>query len=133
MTVAAILVVTVISVWLLVISTIITGNGDPSKRETTFRTYKNNSSDEILCLTGNPLAVQDKVRSRIQCTKRCLENPRCSGVNWKEPSTCELYTSIEGTFDTVTGCTYMSEQFTFEYSNILTKCECKCECMLNVN
>jgi len=104
----------IILFWLLTISTTSSGDENPSMREAKFEAYKNFTSDETLCSTDTPMLIQNKVRSRIQCTLLCRDDPSCAGVNWKEPSTCELFTSPAATLQTVAGCTYWSKQFIFE-------------------
>ena len=102
-------------IFLLWFQTASTGDGISLIRDMTFKTSRNVSSDEPLCSTDTSVMVYNEVRSKIKCTRLCLEYPRCSGLNWKDPSTCELFTSLEVSYKTVTGCTHMSKQFTFYY------------------
>ena len=111
MAVADVMVSKIILFWFLTIPTTSTGDGNPSTRQNTFKTYKNISSDETLCSTEAPILVYNKVRSRIQCSLLCLENPRCNGVNWKKPSTCKLFTSPAANFKTLNGCIYISKYY----------------------
>ena len=91
-------------------------HGDLPMRKVVFKAHQANSSDDTVCSTEKPNRIVNRVRSKIKCTALCTETPKCAGVNWKEPSTCEMYLSDPRTFETLIGCIYFSpgEPFYFE-------------------
>ena len=48
----------------------------------------------------------NRVRSSIECSVLCKGTEGCTGVNWKKPSTCELYLTSRRSFGTDTSCVY---------------------------
>ena len=80
-----------------------------SLRQTKFKVIKNSSGGNV-CSTEIPYyQVISKVRSKVECTLRCLDSPFCHGVNWnKETYTCEIYLHHPSAFGIKTGCTYYS-------------------------
>ena len=91
------------------------GHGDGTMREEVYMAHRTNFSNDTVCSTGKPNQVIDRVRSKIECVLVCQETSECSGVNWKESSTCEMYRFDPQTFQASTGCIYLSpgEQFKF--------------------
>ena len=86
-------------------------------REVAFTTQQINFLNKKSCSTQNPDQVFNQVRSSIECTVLCKGTEGCSGVNWKKPSTCELYLTRQRSFGTDTSCTYFGnkgEQIKFE-------------------
>ena len=83
------------------------GNGSGLMKEIKLQAFEN-SSGEKACSSDNPNQVVNKVRSRIECNLRFRDTPGCHGVNWKKPSTCEMYLVYPSTFKVVKGCTYFS-------------------------
>ena len=71
-----------------------------------FHRYANASTD--LCSLEDPSHVFNNVRSKPECVLLCQADPRCSGVNWKEPSLCEMYFFDPSTFETTPRCAYFS-------------------------
>ena len=65
-----------------------------------------NFTNKEVCATQNPDLVFEPVRSKTECTFLCEGTEGCSGVNWKKPSTCELYVTRQRSFGTDTSCTY---------------------------
>ena len=90
---------------------IIPGECEVSDKDHKFKKYKNVSSD--VCSLENPSHVLKKVRSKQECVLLCQADPRCSGVNWKEPSVCEMYFFDPGKFGRKPSCSYFGpgEQF----------------------
>ena len=68
-----------------------------------------NGSAEVLCPMDSPGRTSNKVRSQIKCNLLCQEDVRCLGVNWKKPSTCDIYFSKPVTFGIKPSCSYSSE------------------------
>ena len=64
------------------------------------------SSNEKACSTQSPDQVFKRVRSSIECSLICKGTKGCSGVNWKKPSTCQLYFPMQSSFGTEASCTY---------------------------
>ena len=75
-------------------------------REVAFTSQQMNFLNKKVCLTQNPDVVFYRVRSKVECTILCKGTEECSGVNWKKPSTCELYLTRQGSFETDPSCTY---------------------------
>ena len=73
----------------MIIILIIPGECQVSSKGKIFMRYKNASSD--VCSLKDPSHVLNNVRSKQECVLLCQADPRCSGVNWKEPSVCEMY------------------------------------------
>ena len=71
-----------------------------------FHRYENASTD--VCSLEDPSHVLNNVRSKQECVLLCQGDPRCSGVNWKEPSVCEMYFFHPSTFETAPRCAYFS-------------------------
>ena len=84
-------------------------------REVAFTSRQMNFT-KMVCSTQNPDQVLNRVRSIIECTAICKGTEGCAGVNWKKPSTCELYGTRQRLFGTVPNCTYfgLGEKFKFE-------------------
>ena len=99
----------IILFWSLMISTTSTEDGILSQREIIYKTSKMAGSKEMLCSTATPMMISNKVRSRIECTLLCRDDPRCESVNWRAPNTCELLEWPVAAFKAVEGCTFMSE------------------------
>ena len=94
-------------IFLLTIYAIKHNNGSGLMKEIIFQTFKNSSGGNV-CSTENPNRVVNKVRSRIECNLRCRDTPGCHSLNWKKPSTCEMYIVSPSTFKIVKSCTYFS-------------------------
>ena len=90
-------------------------HGDGTMQEEVYMAHRTNFSDDTVCSTEKPNQVFDRVRSIIECVLLCQETSECSGVNWKESSTCEVYQFDPQTFETSTGCTYLSPGEQFKY------------------
>ena len=78
-----------------------------------FYRYKNASSD--VCSMEEPSHALSNVRSKQECVLLCQADPRCSGVNWKESSVCEIYSFKPNTFGQAPSCSYFSPG---EHSNL---------------
>ena len=79
--------------------------GNKWHREITFRSKEVNSTK--VCSTQNPKLVFNRVRSKTECTIICLGTEGCTSVNWKKPSTCELYDTKQSAFVMAPSCTYL--------------------------
>ena len=85
------------------------GPGPNMNREVAFTSQQMHFLNEKVCATLSPDLVLNRVRSNIECTVICKGTEGCSGVNWKKPSTCELYLARQRSFDTdntVASCIY---------------------------
>ena len=71
-----------------------------------FKRYKNASTD--VCSLENPSHIRNNIRSKQGCVLLCQADPRCSGVNWKEPSVCEMYFFDPAKFGRAPSCSYFS-------------------------
>ena len=49
------------------------------------------STGTTCCATDRPSQSVNDVGSWNECTLSCLGTSKCSGVNWKEPGTCEMF------------------------------------------
>ena len=78
-----------------------------------FKAIKNDSSEDMACSLEDPNEILN-VRSKPECILQCQGDPSCSGVNWKEPGTCEVYVFNPETFGTVTRCTFFSSDNKFD-------------------
>ena len=78
-----------------------------------FHRYENASSD--MCSLEDPSLVLNNVRSNIECVLLCQGDPRCSGVNWKEPNVCEMYFNQSSKYGRTPSCSYFT---TGEHSNL---------------
>ena len=65
------------------------------------------NSTEV-CASKIPDLVIKQVRSSIECTILCKGTGGCASVNWKKPSTCELYGTKQTTFVVAPSCTSMN-------------------------
>ena len=74
-------------------------------RDVEFTSQQMNFSKKV-CSTENPDQVFKRARSSIECALICKRTEGCSGVNWKKPSTCEMYVPIQRSFGTDASCTY---------------------------
>ena len=90
-----------------------------------FRTHQTRSSKAVLCSVETPDVVLNTVRSKHVCLLLCQGDSRCLNVNWKEPSTCEMYSYYAGVLGNVKSCTYygQGEKFisssTFDFPNAI--------------
>ena len=75
-------------------------------REVKFTSQQVNSTK--VCSTQNPDFVIKQARSSIECAVICKGTEGCTGVNWKKPSTCELYGTKPTTFVVAPSCTYLN-------------------------
>ena len=89
---------------LMIIILIIPGECKVSSEGKIFKRYKNASTE--VCSMEDPSHVLNNVRSKQECVLLCQADPRCSGVNWKEPSVCEMYFFDPGTFERAPRCSY---------------------------
>ena len=98
---------------------------EPSLREMKFKAFRLTSSGEPGCSMESPSSVLNHFGSRIECTLRCQEDGRCTGVNWREPSTCEMYSFDPLVFEMTTGCTYFGpgEKLNFNYKTFFPTLE----------
>jgi len=53
-------------------------------REGDYAVLRNNSGGPILCARDQPQQVRNEVRSRVHCSKTCLQNDQCSSFNYKD-------------------------------------------------
>ena len=70
------------------------------------------------CSAERPSQIFNENISKIKCVNFCLNDDRCRGVNWKEPSTCEMFFFEPGSFQTDDTCTYFRQgekDFEFQY------------------
>ena len=86
-------------------------------REVEFMSQRMSFSNKKVCATQNPDLVRNRVRSSIECTVICKGTEGCSGVNWKKPSTCELYLTKQDTFTSLANCAYFGPGKKFEFDN----------------
>ena len=92
---------------LMMIFAIIPGECKVSFKREIFKRYQNASTD--VCSLEKPSHVLNNVRSKIECVFFCQNDPRCSGVNWKKPRTCEMYFFNPSTFGRrAPSCSYYS-------------------------
>ena len=98
---------------LMIIILIIPGECEVFSEGRIFKKYKNASSD--ICSLEDPSHVLNNVRSKQECVLLCQADPRCSGVNWKEPSVCEMYYFDPGRFGRASRCSYFGPG---EHSNL---------------
>ena len=103
----------VIFLALMIIIAIIPGECKVSVKAEIFKRYKNASTD--VCSLEDPSHVLNHLRSKIECVLLCQGDPRCSGVNWKEPSVCEMYFNESNRFGSTPSCSYFSPG---EHSNL---------------
>ena len=88
----------------IIIILIIPGECGVSSEGKIFKRYKNASTE--VCSLEDPSHVNNNVRSKQECVLLCQADPRCSGVNWKEPSVCEMYFFDPGRFGRTSRCSY---------------------------
>jgi len=53
-------------------------------READYDVLRNNSGGPIVCARDQPQQVLHDVRSRVHCSKTCLQNDQCSSFNYKD-------------------------------------------------
>ena len=97
--------VSAICLWLSLALTTAINPGYTLYREVAFTSQQMNFTKQV-CSTQNPNQVFKRVRSKIECAVLCKGTEGCSGVNWKKPSTCELYVTSQNSFKTDTSCTF---------------------------
>ena len=66
-------------------------------------------TNKMLCALENPDLVLHKVRYKQECLLLCQGDSRCANVNWKAPSTCEMYFYYAGVFGKVKDCVYFGQ------------------------
>ena len=101
---------------LVIIISIVSGGCEVSVKAGIFKAQKSVFSD-VVCSLELPSRVLNKVRSKQECVLLCQADPRCSGVNWKEPSVCEMYFFDPGRFGRTSRCSYFSPG-SGEHSNL---------------
>ena len=79
------------------------------EREMTFRSYKGSSGLASCCATDSPNMITRRIRSKIECQLRCQETGNCSGVNWKQPNTCEMFSVTPQNVSNLGGCKYFDK------------------------
>ena len=82
---------------------------DTCEREITFQSSKGSSGLASCCASDAPNLIQPNMRSKIECAARCREIGNCSGVNWKQPKTCEMFSSIPDNATHLSGCEYFGK------------------------
>ena len=66
--------------------------GNLLKKEIRYRAHQIDNFDATFCASDTPSKVPTSGSiSKARCVLLCLDDARCRGVNWKEPSTCEMY------------------------------------------
>ena len=73
-----------------------------------FGTHPSSLSDLMVCSTETPDLVSNTVISIPDCILLCQGYERCLSVNWKEPSTCEMFFIHIRAFTTAEGCSYFA-------------------------
>jgi len=53
-------------------------------REGDYEVLRNTSGGPIVCARDQPQQVRNDVRSRVHCSKTCLQNNQCSSFNYKD-------------------------------------------------
>ena len=82
--------------------------GNLLKRELRYRARRIDSLGITFCASDTPSKVLTAGGiSRSRCVLLCLDDVRCRGVNWKEPSTCEMFFNPTLS-DASSSCTYFS-------------------------
>ena len=110
---AAFILSTVYSMFaMLIVSKSKVNSVDPGKLMVEYKFISHqvsNGSAGVLCPMDSPGRTSNKVRSKIECNLLCQEDPKCLGVNWKKPSTCDIYFTKPVTFGIKPSCSYSSE------------------------
>ena len=97
-------------------------------REGDYEVLRNNSGGQIVCAVDQPQQVRNDVRSRVHCSKTCLQNDQCSSFNYKDTVsasgpgyktyTCEHFNGYPFNFTVDPACRH--------YSVRLHACICVC-------
>ena len=83
--------------------------GDSLKKSLRYRAHQIDNFDVTFCASDTPSKVLTAGGiSRSRCVLLCLDDVRCRGVNWKEPSTCEMFFFDPTLSDASSSCTYFS-------------------------
>jgi len=53
-------------------------------REGDYEVLRNTSEGPVLCAMDQPQQVLNDVRSRLHCSKTCLQNDQCTSFNYKD-------------------------------------------------
>ena len=91
-------------------------------RDGTFTSQQMNFLNEKVCSTQNPDLVSHRARSKTECAVLCKGTEGCTGVNWKKPSTCELYVTSQTSFGADASCTYFGLGKKFKLETFCLHC-----------
>ena len=108
----------------LVIAVLRACSGDLWRRDSRFPTVTNNITGQKMCASGGGSGIVSGVRYKGGCVLYCLEQNRCSGVNWKPPETCEAFSLQPLNMTAVNGCHYYSRGEGINNEIISTMREC---------
>ena len=78
-------------------------------KEMKFQSYRGSSGRASCCATDVPKMMSTTIRSTIECQLRCQETGNCSGVNWKQPNTCEMFSATAKNLSNLSGCKYFDK------------------------
>ena len=63
-----------------------------------------------MCSTDPPNELRHNIRSRSGCVRSCTGMNGCTSVNWKMPSTCEMFLLAHpANFANISDCTFLSK------------------------
>ena len=84
-------------------------SGDSVEKSLRYRAHQIDNFDVTFCASDTPSKVLSAGSiSRSRCVLLCLDDVSCRGVNWKEPSTCEMFFFDPTLTDDSISCTYFS-------------------------
>ena len=66
-------------------------------------------TNKMFCALENPDLVLNNVRYKQECILLCQGDSTCANVNWKAPSTCEMYFYYAAVFGEVENCVYFGK------------------------
>ena len=86
-----------------------------------FRERTSYPSGERICSSDAPSQIQHGVRSKGACSLWCLQESRCSAVNWRQTNTCEMFFFHTYRFIKVLGCVHLFKGEKTVFLNTLTR------------
>ena len=74
-------------------------------RQADYDVLRYTSSGPVVCAMDQPQLVHNDVRSRLHCSKTCLQNDQCSSFNYKNSGfTCEHFNGYPSSFTVDPNC-----------------------------
>ena len=98
-------------------------HGDPVMKESLYTVSK--IYGNVACSNDIPSEVLTERISKIKCALQCSSESSCQSVNWKEPSTCELFYFDPPSRSITNTCSYFSKGEIVFFHSILIRNECR--------